>query len=154
MRRLELPITAELAGIKVDTLLKKRLGLSGTVVRRVKWLPEGILLDGVRVNTRVCPVEGQVLSVQLSDPERRSGILPLPANWTSSTRTRISLSSTRPPVCLYTPARAIFPIRWVIFCCIITISRDRSAIFTPFTDWIGAPPDSWWPPNIPTLRKF
>ena len=78
MRRLELPITAELAGIKVDTLLKKRLGLSGTVVRRVKWLPEGILLDGVRVNTRVCPVEGQVLSVQLSDPERRSGILPAP----------------------------------------------------------------------------
>ena len=78
MRRLELPITAELAGIKVDTLLKKRLGLSGTVVRRVKWLPEGILLDGVRVNTRVCPAEGQVLSVQLSDPERRSGILPAP----------------------------------------------------------------------------
>ena len=78
MRRLELPITAELAGIKVDTLLKKRLGLSGTVVRQVKWLPEGILLDGVRVNTRVCPVEGQVLSVQLSDPERRSGILPAP----------------------------------------------------------------------------
>ena len=78
MRRLELPITAELAGIKVDTLLKKRLGLSGTVVRRVKWLPEGILLDGVRVNTRFCPAEGQVLSVQLSDPERRSGILPAP----------------------------------------------------------------------------
>ena len=78
MRRLELPITAELAGIKVDTLLKKRLGLSGTVVRRVKWLPEGILLDGVRVNTRVCPTEGQLLSVQLSDPERRSGILPAP----------------------------------------------------------------------------
>ena len=78
MRRLELPITTELAGIKVDTLLKKRLGLSGTVVRRVKWLPEGILLDGVRVNTRVCPIEGQVLSVQLSDPERRSGILPAP----------------------------------------------------------------------------
>ena len=43
MRRLELLITAELAGIKVDTLLTKRLGLSGTVVRRVKWLPEGIL---------------------------------------------------------------------------------------------------------------
>ena len=78
MRRLELPITAELAGIKVDTLLKKRLGLSGTVVRRVKWLPKGILLDGVRVNTRFCPAEGQVLSVQLSDPERRSGILPAP----------------------------------------------------------------------------
>ena len=78
MRRLELPITTELSGIKVDTLLKKHLGLSGTVVRRVKWLPEGILVDGQRVNTRYCPSEGQVLSVQLSDPERRSGIVPTP----------------------------------------------------------------------------
>ena len=78
MRRLDLPITTELAGIKVDTLLKKRLGLSGTVVRRVKWLPDGILVDGQRFNTRYCPSEGQVLSVQLSDPERRSGIVPAP----------------------------------------------------------------------------
>ena len=78
MRRIELSITGELAGIKVDTLLKKHLGLSGTVVRRVKWLPEGILVDGQRVNTRFCPAEGQTLSFQLSDPERRSGILPAP----------------------------------------------------------------------------
>ena len=78
MRRIELPITTESAGIKVDTLLKKRLGLSGTVVRRIKWLPDGILVDGMRVNTRYCPTEGQVLSVQLSDPERRSGIVPAP----------------------------------------------------------------------------
>jgi len=78
MRRLDLSITGELSGIKVDTLLKKHLGLSGTVIRRVKWLPEGILVDGLRVNTRYCPTAGQVLSVQLSDPERRSGILPAP----------------------------------------------------------------------------
>lgn len=80
MRRLDLPITTELEGIKVDTLLKKHLGLSGTVVRRIKWLPEGILVDGQRVNTRCCPSEGQVLSVQLSDPERRSGIVPSPGS--------------------------------------------------------------------------
>ena len=77
-RRLELPITGALAGIKVDTLLKRHLGLSGTVVRRIKWLEDGILVDGARVNTRFCPQEGQVLSVRLSDPERRSGILPEP----------------------------------------------------------------------------
>ena len=77
-RRIELPITAELAGTKVDTLLKKHLNLSGTVVRRIKWLEDGILVDGQRVNTRFCPAEGQVLSVQVSDPERRSGILPAP----------------------------------------------------------------------------
>ena len=78
VRRLELPITGALAGIKVDTLLKRHLGLSGTVVRRIKWLEDGILVDGARVNTRFCPNEGQVLSVRLSDPERRSGILPAP----------------------------------------------------------------------------
>ena len=78
MRRIELSITPELAGIKVDTLLKRHLHLSGTVVRRIKWLPDGILVDGARVNTRFCPMEGQVLSVRLDDPERRSGIVPAP----------------------------------------------------------------------------
>lgn len=77
-RRLELTITPELAGIKVDTLLKKHLGLSGTVVRRVKWLEDGILVDGLRVNTRFCPGAGQVLSVRLSDPQHNSGIVPAP----------------------------------------------------------------------------
>ena len=77
-RRLELTITPELAGIKVDTLLKKHLGLSGTVVRRVKWLEDGILVDGLRVNTRFCLVAGQVLSVRLSDPQHNSDIVPAP----------------------------------------------------------------------------
>ena len=40
-RYLNWTVPPELAGIKVDTLLKKHLGLSGTVVRRVKWLPSG-----------------------------------------------------------------------------------------------------------------
>ena len=78
MRRLELSVTREKAGTKVDTLLKKHLNLSGTVVRRIKWLEDGILVDGRRVNTRFCPTEGQTLSVRLSDPERRSGIVPAP----------------------------------------------------------------------------
>ena len=77
-RRLELPIGPELAGIKVDTLLKRHLGLSGAVVRRIKWLEDGILADGRRVNTRYIPKAGEVLSVRLSDPERRSGIVPTP----------------------------------------------------------------------------
>ena len=78
MRRLELAITPELAGVKVDTLLKRHMGLSGTVVRRIKWLDDGILVDGVRVNTRFCPEAGQVLSARLSDPQRSSGIVPAP----------------------------------------------------------------------------
>ncbi len=76
VRRLELPIGPEEAGVRVDTLLRSRLGLSGTVIRRIKWLPDGILADGERVNTRYRPREGQVLSARLSDPERRSGTVP------------------------------------------------------------------------------
>ena len=77
-RRLELTVGPEEAGVRVDTLLRSRLHLSGTVIRRIKWLPDGILADGVRVNTRYVPRPGQVLSVRLSDPERRSGIVPAP----------------------------------------------------------------------------
>ena len=77
-RRLEFTVPPEAAGVRVDTLLKRHLGLSGTVVRRIKWLPDGILADGVRVNTRYVPQPGQVLSVRLSDPERRSGVVPAP----------------------------------------------------------------------------
>ncbi len=74
-RRLELTVTPELAGVKVDTLLKKHMGLSGTVVRRVKWLEDGILVDGARVHTDFRPSAGQVLSVRLSDPVRNSGVV-------------------------------------------------------------------------------
>ena len=77
-RYLNWTVPPEAAGVRVDTLLKRRLGLSGTVVRRIKWLEDGILLDGVRVNTRFVPRAGQVLSVRLSDPERRSGVVPAP----------------------------------------------------------------------------
>ena len=77
-RRLELVLGPEDGGVKVDTLLRRRLHLSGTVIRRIKWLPDGILVDGARVNTAFRPREGQTLSVRLSDPERRSDILPTP----------------------------------------------------------------------------
>ena len=77
-RRLELVLGPEDGGVKVDTLLRRRLHLSGTVIRRIKWLPDGILVDGARVNTAFRPREGQTLSVRLSDPERRSGVVPAP----------------------------------------------------------------------------
>lgn len=78
VRRLELTVTEDNIGARVDTLLRKHLQLSGTVIRRMKWLEDGILVDGVRVNTRFVPRLGQVLSVRLSDPERLSGVVPAP----------------------------------------------------------------------------
>lgn len=49
----------ELAGIRVDTLLKRHLGLSGTVVRRIKWLSDGILVDGRAGEYPVRPRRGR-----------------------------------------------------------------------------------------------
>ena len=77
-RRLTLTVPPERAGQKVDTLLRKVLGLSGTVIRRVKWLPEGILLDGARVFTSTRVIPGQVLSVQVGDSAVTSGIAATP----------------------------------------------------------------------------
>lgn len=78
IRRVSLTVPPERAGQKADTLLRKELGLSGTVIRRIKWLPDGILLDGERVFTSRRVEPGQVLTVRLSDPERRSGVVPAP----------------------------------------------------------------------------
>lgn len=75
-RYLTLNITSELAGQEVNTLLRRRLGLSGTVLRRVKWLEDGITLDGARVNVRVRVEEGQTLAVRLTDPSPASGVVP------------------------------------------------------------------------------
>lgn len=75
-RYLTLNITPELAGLEVNTLLRRTLGLSGTVLRRIKWLADGITLDGARVNVRVRVSEGQTLSVRLTDPAPSSGVVP------------------------------------------------------------------------------
>ena len=76
-RRLDFVIDRQWAGRPVHDLLRRKLGLSGTLLRRIKWLEDGILLDGQRVHTRVIVREGQTLSVRLSDPTVKSGIPPV-----------------------------------------------------------------------------
>lgn len=76
-RRLTIQIGDEYAGLSVHHLLRYKLKLSGTLLRRIKWLEDGILLDGARVTTRAVVQQGQELSVRLSDPTSRSGIPPV-----------------------------------------------------------------------------
>lgn len=78
VRYLTLLVASELAGREVNTLLRRTLGLSGTVLRRMKWLEDGITLDGQRVNVRCRVQEGQVLSVRLSDPADTPQPAPMP----------------------------------------------------------------------------
>lgn len=75
-RYLQLHIDSTLAGRTVDSLLRRHLCLSGTVIRRVKWLEDGITVDGRRVTVRHLVCEGETLSVRLTDPVLSSGILP------------------------------------------------------------------------------
>lgn len=77
-RRLTLTVSPDQAGWKVDALLRGTLGLSGTVIRRVKWLEDGILLDGVRVTVGDRVRAGQVLSVVVGDTEVSDAIVPAP----------------------------------------------------------------------------
>lgn len=77
-RRLNLTVTPDQSGWKVDALLRGPLGLSGTVIRRVKWLEDGILLDGVRVTVGDRVRAGQVLSVVVGDTEVSGAIVPAP----------------------------------------------------------------------------
>ena len=75
--RLKLPNTPEQEGQTVDKLLRGVLHLSGTVIRRIKWLPDGILLDGVRVFVSQKVRTGQTLCVRVGDTALRSGMVPV-----------------------------------------------------------------------------
>ncbi len=48
------------------------------MIRRVKWLDDGILLDGMRVTTACRPAAGQVLSVRVADPDGQGDMVPTP----------------------------------------------------------------------------
>ncbi len=67
-RYLTVAVSPEQAGERVSTLLRQELKISGTVLRRAKFLPDGITLDGQRTNTRMRPQAGQLLSVRVSAP--------------------------------------------------------------------------------------
>ena len=135
VRRLELTVAPSDAGVRVELLLRRKFGLSGTVIRRIKWLEDGILLDGARVNTRCVPRVGQILSVRLSDPERRSGVVPAPGELDIRYEDGDLVVLNKAP-----GVTGTFTIQWGIFFSGITIRRGRRRIFTPSTAWTGAPP--------------
>ena len=77
-RRLTLTVPPEKDGQSVDTLLRRTLSLSGTLVKRAKREPEGILLDGEPVFVTARARTGQVLSVLVGDTTVESAVVPRP----------------------------------------------------------------------------
>ena len=51
MRLFEKTITEQENGWTAEQVLRRSLGLSTTRIKRAKFRPDGILLDGVRINT-------------------------------------------------------------------------------------------------------
>lgn len=76
--RLSVTLTTAHQGMKVQQILQTELGLSSSVIRRIKWLEEGILLDGQRVTTRTQGTPGQVLSALIGEEGGDTSVIPMP----------------------------------------------------------------------------
>ena len=71
-------VTPADAGKTVGQLLRQRLGLSAAMVRSLKRIPEGILLEGDPVFTNVKPEPGQVITARSELGRVSEGIAPEP----------------------------------------------------------------------------
>ncbi len=76
-RRISLSLTEAHETMYVGDVMRRELQVSSAVIRRIKWLPHGILLDGERVHTRHKGRCGQELSVLIGEEQRKSNILPV-----------------------------------------------------------------------------
>ncbi len=65
-------------GDTVLSVIKKELGISGSVLRHLKFLERGILLNGERVTVRHPVHEGDVLSLCTEDEEPQEHLIPVP----------------------------------------------------------------------------
>ena len=66
-RILSLKVEPQQAGKTVGQLLRGELHLGQRMLARVKWVPDGICLNGQRVRTNVIVKTGDVLSVKVGD---------------------------------------------------------------------------------------
>lgn len=67
MREWTLTIPPTLSGKTVEQALRRGLGLSRTRIKRAKFRPDGIVLNGVRVQTTAAVQTGQVLTLRLPE---------------------------------------------------------------------------------------
>ena len=69
-------ISVAQAGLTVGTLLKRQLGVSGTLLGRLKRQPGALLRNGAPVFTNAILAEGDILQVDLRDPPAKSSPIP------------------------------------------------------------------------------
>ncbi len=71
-----LRIEPEDEGREVLFFLKHRLGLSSSRIGSVKFDPEGMLLNGARVNVRARVCSGDLLLIRTDDPPKKQRLIP------------------------------------------------------------------------------
>ena len=69
MNRLPITADASLCGRTAESVITHELMASDTYLRRLKTLPLGISVNGAHVRSTYRIALGDVLSIQLSDPE-------------------------------------------------------------------------------------
>ena len=69
-RRLTHTVTPGQAGLRVDAVLRETFHLTGSVIRRIKWLEDGILLDGKKAFVSDLVMPGQRLEALVDQPGR------------------------------------------------------------------------------------
>lgn len=70
-------VEKRLEGDTVLSVIKKELGISGSVLRHLKFLERGILLNGERVTVRHLVHEGDCLSLATEDEAPQEHLLPI-----------------------------------------------------------------------------
>lgn len=76
-RKFNIVISGEDEGVKVGIFLKKNLGFSSSLIKKIKKLPKGIILNDKRAFTDVLLKENDRLVVSVDDFESSRNIVPL-----------------------------------------------------------------------------
>ncbi len=78
MRTLTLTIPPELSGRRVKSVLQHRLQIPPSMIARIKLRETGICLNGQRCRTTDTVRAGDMLSAEVGDTPRETGIVPVP----------------------------------------------------------------------------
>ena len=77
MRILTHTVTEQEDGMPVKKLLRQHFGLSSSLLKTIKWRPDGITLNGMAVTVAAPCRTGDILAADVSDPPAESPVVPV-----------------------------------------------------------------------------
>lgn len=76
MRKLSITVSADMAGRRVKSILRRELGMGDGYIARLKTRPGGMLLNGLPCRSVDKVAEGDVLLVEVGDPKSAADTVP------------------------------------------------------------------------------